>query len=774
VQFVVDVGCDVVLESAVDGDAEPGSDNAGGGPGAELFIGLGECEGGAGAKKASDEKCSHGGNLGEARPAVESETPLGIPADSRYVMAVNTPPLLVGAALLFWGWQTGLVAVGAVLACILEGSRIVNQRWHFSEADFKRFWNLSTFLFFGAFLLAFLSDEGLGLLDSSPRANSPAARAAALNKTAKSMLLLFQWLPLVFFPLAAAQAYGTRSGIKLTTFSWLLRRRAAQHGGVLDAGELNVSFPYFAICVLGASTTIQRAEFFFAGMTVLIVWALWSRRVPRFGPAIAGLIVVLICAGGYAGNHGLRELQRLATAFDSALLSRFSGPNFNPNQHRSLLGAIGRVKGSGKIVLWIKATDPVPSLLREASYDQFTSPVWHSSDRDFTGTLAENDQTTWKLLTNQPQHSVNISRLLKGGHGLLALPNGAVELRRLPLFVLNTNSLGVLRAGGGPGYVSYDAHYAEGVGLDRAPTVEDERVSPKEAHAISQIANELGLRRLANENPVKAVEALQKFFQQHFTYSTYLTSQSRSDKTRTPLGRFLLESRKGHCEYFAAATVLLLREAGIPARYAVGYSVQEGRDGKYVVRERHTHAWCLARLNNAWVDVDTTPPNWNAIEAQRASWWEPVSDAWANLIKQFSRLRWSGVNYRKYLIWAFAPAALGLAAVIYRRRQWKLTDEEGVRTGGASAPGLDSEFYLVERRLGELGFGRLESEPLGVWLLRVNGSAPANGVPLEELLKLHYRYRFDPAGLETREREVLRIEANEWLRSAARTPAPAT
>jgi transglutaminase-like putative cysteine protease len=43
----------------------------------------------------------------------------------------------------------------------------------------------------------------------------------------------------------------------------------------------------------------------------------------------------------------------------------------------------------------------------------------------------------------------------------------------------------------------------------------------------------------------------------------------------TPLARFLLRTRSGHCEYFATATVLLLRQLGIPARYAVGYAVHE-------------------------------------------------------------------------------------------------------------------------------------------------------------------------------------------------------
>lgn len=676
--------------------------------------------------------------------------------------------MLVGAALLFWGWQTGMLPVAAILACILEGARIVNQRWRFSQSDLNRIWNLCSLLFLGAFALAIISEQGMGLLDNSPRANSPAARVAALNKTARAALLFFQWLPIVFFPMAAAQAYGSGKGIKLATFSWVLRRREAQGGGMVDAGEVNVSFPYFGVCLLGASTSTQQAGSFFAGVAALLVWALWSNRMRRFAPVITAVVTLVVCAGGYFGTHGIRELQRLATALDTALLSRFSGHEFDARQHRSLLGAIGRIKGSGKIVMWVKANGTAPPpLLREASYDQFTSPVWHSSDRDFNNTVAEEDQTTWMLLTNQPQHSVNISRRLEGGKGLIAFPNGAVQLRRLPLFILQTNTMAALKSDGGPGYVSYDVHYAQGTGIDKPPTLEDERVPPREQPIISEIAAELELLALADENPARAVEAVHKFFQQNFTYSTYLEPRKRSKTRETPVARFLLETRKGHCEYFAAATVLLLREAKVPARYAVGYSVQEGQGGKYVVRDRHAHAWCLAWLNGAWVDVDTTPPSWNAVEAQRAPWWEPVSDAWTNLMKQFSRLRWSGVNYRKYLMWGLAPAVIGLGVLIYRRRQWTRTDESGEAKQGRAIPGLDSEFYLVEKCLRKLGFHRTAGEPLGAWLLRVNGSAPRNGVPLEELLSLHYRYRFDPAGLKPAERQFLREKAEAWVENAA-------
>ena len=675
--------------------------------------------------------------------------------------------MLIGAALLFWGWQAELLPVAIVLACILEGSRYVKTRWQFSQADLNRIWNLCTFLFLGALALAVLSEQGMWLFDNSPRANSPAASAQALNRTARSVRRFFEWMPLVFLPIMAAQAYGQDKGLKLTTFSWLLRRRHAQQGSLAgDVAEANISFGYFAACMIAASTNNRSPEIFYPCVALLVAWALWSQRAKRFAPAMAGAVIILVCAGGYAGNHGVRELQRIATALDTALLSQFSGREFNPRQQRSLLGSIGRIKTSGKIVLWVDAGGRTPpALLREASYDQFTSPLWHVTDRDFNNTVPDSDQTTWELSTNKANSSVKITKLLSGGRGLLPFPNGTAKLLNLPVFTLETNTMGTLFSKAGPGYVSYDTKYAPGAGIESRWTDEDTKVSLKEAAAVSQIAAELKLKELALESPEAAMTALNRFFVQNFSYTTYLESDRRPE--RSAISRFLLEHRKGHCEYFAAATVLLLREAGIPARYAVGHSVQESRGGKYIVRERHAHAWALAHVGGAWIDVDNTPAAWNRVESERAPWWESLSDAWSKAKLLFARLRWGGVPFRKYLLWSLGPALIVTALIIYRRRQWTRAKPK-VSPPPQPAPGLDSEFYLVEERLQKLGFVRGQEEPLGIWLDRVNGSAPRNGFPLEELLQLHYRYRFDPAGLDRAEREVLKEKSVAWLQDVGR------
>ncbi len=72
-----------------------------------------------------------------------------------------------------------------------------------------------------------------------------------------------------------------------------------------------------------------------------------------------------------------------------------------------------------------------------------------------------------------------------------------------------------------------------------------------------------------------------------------------------------LTIKKGYCEYFASTMVMLLRELGIPARYAVGYLPgQEQSDGSWVVERSASHAWVEVYFpNHGWLEFDPTPGN---------------------------------------------------------------------------------------------------------------------------------------------------------------------
>jgi hypothetical protein len=241
------------------------------------------------------------------------------------------------------------------------------------------------------------------------------------------------------------------------------------------------------------------------------------------------------------------------------------------------------------------------------------------------------------------------------------------------------------------------------------------------------------------------------------------------------LGQFLLHSRSGHCEYFATATVLLLRELGIPARYAVGYAVHENSGNGYVVRDRDAHAWCLVwnPETKTWEDFDTTPASWIALEGKRASLMQRVSDFWSWTGFQIAKFRWGRTEWRRYFLWALVPVlALLLYQILFRRgrkrhRRKNSTDDD-VRM---SWPGLDSEFYQLEKQLAERGVTRQASEPLSDWLARALADPALKDlrVPLQELLLLHYRYRFDPRGLDGAERKALEHEARVCLDKLRRT-----
>jgi hypothetical protein len=349
--------------------------------------------------------------------------------------------------------------------------------------------------------------------------------------------------------------------------------------------------------------------------------------------------------------------------------------------------------------------------------------------------------------------NVTIASYLDGGKGLLPLPTGCWHLDNLDVYPLQENPAGAVWAVG-PGLVIFDAQYGPGATIDSpADTNSDRQVPAYETNTLNQIITEA---HLAGMNRARTLQAVESFFALKFSYSVW-QKPPRFKTGETPLRRFLLETRSGHCEYFATATVLLLRELGIPARYAVGYAVHETSGAnKYVVRLRDAHAWCLVwnGEKKMWEDFDTTPGSWVSEEEKRASPFQAVSDGWSWLWFQISKFRWGHSNFRQYIFWALLPV---LAFLLFQiiRKGWRRSGKKAARDrAGAGWPGLDSEFYELERKLAEFIGPRRTDEPLADWLKRAADHAALvpTKEPLRELLNLHYRHRFDPKGLSAGER----------------------
>ncbi|HYQ73199.1 MAG TPA: DUF3488 and transglutaminase-like domain-containing protein [Gammaproteobacteria bacterium] len=99
-------------------------------------------------------------------------------------------------------------------------------------------------------------------------------------------------------------------------------------------------------------------------------------------------------------------------------------------------------------------------------------------------------------------------------------------------------------------------------------------------------------------------QALAHFNQQDFVY-TLEPPLSGAD----PVDGFLFATRRGFCEHFTAAFVVLMRSAGIPARVVTGYQGGEYNPlGDYwLIRQSDAHAWAEVWLpGGGWQRVDPT------------------------------------------------------------------------------------------------------------------------------------------------------------------------
>jgi len=68
------------------------------------------------------------------------------------------------------------------------------------------------------------------------------------------------------------------------------------------------------------------------------------------------------------------------------------------------------------------------------------------------------------------------------------------------------------------------------------------------------------------------------------------------------------DDRRGHCQYFSTAAVVLLRRAGHPARTVVGFASEEIDAKGVTFRGMHAHAWLeLVDSRGRWQRVDATP-----------------------------------------------------------------------------------------------------------------------------------------------------------------------
>ncbi|MGZ8243150.1 transglutaminase-like domain-containing protein [Methylomagnum sp.] len=619
-------------------------------------------------------------------------------------MALNYPPWLLPLALAFWGWRSDTPLAALPLLLLVALARFSPWRWHLERRQYHRIGDLTAVLFLGAMGYFVIGGSG----DVPP------------------VYALLRWLPALFCPLVLAQVYGPGNHIPLSALFYSIRRNGKRH----PPPAIDFRLPYAFVCALAAGSGGIDDGAYFYGVALLALLTVWQNQ-PRRQAAPVWLLLFAVAVGlGYAGQIGLTRLQSLVEQWGLDWLASRSD-SADPFRARTSIGDVGRLKLSSRVVMRIGADLPLaePLLLKEVAYDRYLGQSWAAGKAGFSPYIPPG--------LDGPRH-LDVLRIEPKRNVLVSVPDGLRGLLLPPRAgTLTANRLGAIKWLDAPPVLRYRIAYDPAQRDATAPTPEDLEVPPVVAEMLGPLARELGLAGLP---PRRAVAAVAGYFERNFAYSLNLGENRDSAPA---LRDFLYQRRSGHCEYFATATALLLRVAGVPTRFAGGYSVDEysPEERVYLVRSRHAHAWAEAYVDGAWEAADNTPSVWAEEEAQADPWWRAAADIGSRWLAAFRVWQWEraqGQGQEGFPLWGWLvlPLSLWLGWRLYRSRQTSPSRRPEVSAVVPAAP-VDAAYGQLEQALIQAGHPpRQPSEPPLLWLRRIGR------MELEGEVVAYYRRRY--------------------------------
>ena len=618
-------------------------------------------------------------------------------------------------SLASWGWLLHSEWLAAGLWFTFTAIQSSSWRWHINPKQIHRWGDVSTLLVVLLLVFVYL-----------------------IQPTDQPMFVLLKCLPILLAPVLLAQLLSQQQQIPLSTLFYTLRRKHRSANKSVD-----VQLPYSSLVILSAGATNVQNTYYFILATLFFIAVLWTIRPQQSRVYWWLSVMALAVAISYVGQKGLRQLHNMVEQKSIQWLSDW---NADPFKNQTAIGDIGELKLSSQIEFRLKADGQI--LLHQASYDRYLGQAWIASKRLFS---VENFQTPSEkpALKHLDILQHNIS------HTVLALPDGVVKLTGLGDSILQSTELGTIEIDTPSKTANYQVSYT-GKRISK-PSRYDLQIPPQHSDWLQAVSSEL---KLAGLPPKIAADHIKDYFQQHFFYSLYLGTQTDPDLA---LRDFMLKRKAGHCEYFAAATVLLLRQNGIPARLATGYSVSEylPEQDLYLVRRRDAHAWAIAYLDGVWQPIDSTPAQWQTMENDNANGlWQTLSDAWSNSV--FMLQQWS-VSESQRLTLKYSGLLILVLYLTTRLFSRKRLTRRFAKTTVIKPiyAGLDSEFYQLEQHLHNTQQARFDNESLQHWVERL--ASPE----LVQLCQLHYQLRFDPKGLSVEQRQWLRKQIKAWLVASA-------
>lgn len=258
------------------------------------------------------------------------------------------------------------------------------------------------------------------------------------------------------------------------------------------------------------------------------------------------------------------------------------------------------------IVLYVKSSQPI--YLRGLAYDRFENDRWHRDVQPVAelSLTRGNVEVPYVYGEDRVQQSVEVVRDLTTtlwhapGLQRLRFPGPTVRRYEDDVFVVPR----MLRAD-----TLYSVESRVNLRAGRYALVEP-RPRDIERYLRAETASDR-VRALARSLTQGIADSRAKalVLEAHLRDNYEFTYETVPQQGYTPLDRFLFETKRGHCEYFASALAMLLRAVDVPARVVTGFSLGEPNPatGYYEVRRLDGHAWVEAHVGEGWLMLEPTP-----------------------------------------------------------------------------------------------------------------------------------------------------------------------
>lgn len=284
------------------------------------------------------------------------------------------------------------------------------------------------------------------------------------------------------------------------------------------------------------------------------------------------------------------------------------------------LGRVGEIKLDGSPVMMVRVLDrdisdvPYPLYWRGVALDEFDGVSWRSgglgyrtykpdSEGRFTvGSTAarDNDMLEQEIITEPIDTDVLFSANIPAAFssvpgGRVSELNDSYSLRDRMSYRIKYRALSNIHTPS-----------PRELRSDRSPDNEDMETYlrlPDLSGRVRDLALEI---TSSDDNRYDKALSVKRYLLTNYSYTRTLGRGA----SEFPLEEFLFGGKEGHCEYFATAMVILLREAGVPSRIVNGFvgGTPNEHGNFYLVRESDAHSWVEVYFpGHGWVSFDPTP-----------------------------------------------------------------------------------------------------------------------------------------------------------------------